>query len=260
MNPLSSKSLGGEGPKPPHASDKKLQSLEEKTDKIQKNTIQEAKTSKLEHVANLQRYKESKEEPDIPKTDIETIFHALTQYILPLDKDSVFSDTDLILIHDSFKGMMPLNGIKKSDLRSIEQLFKNICDGKEKIIISTKASAAIKTLLKLLLTRNIGRKLIQKILDNPSLSKIEILSGEKSQVIRNEKNPSKIKLILQANVGNILAHHPVGKLKIQDLPLHIILAHEFIHISHMPNLLTYTPPTFSHMYTNLEEQLTITGL
>lgn len=275
MNPLSSNSTGKEQPISITPKNK-LQSHETKTDTVSKKTIQvqknsssnkefiathEEKSPKLERVAKLlQQYREASDGPDI-SDGIDEISQTLDKFALPLDENSIFSGTDLIVIHDSFEGTLPINGIKKNELERTEQLFKNIAEGKDKIFISEDSfKTDAESLIKMLLTRNIGRKLIQKVLDNPFITKIEILAGERSQLQKTDIE-GEFKLILnQFDKAGGPALTPNGKLKIQTTPLHISLGHELVHASHLPNTLENSLPTFSHKYHDLEEQLTITGL
>lgn len=280
MDPISSSPTN----KPFKTPDKKLQTHEEKSNQVYKKTdlnqessnkdisaTQEAKNPKVERVAyqkNLQQYKESPDEPDFNEADTEEISQALDRFFSPLDENSAFSDTDLILIHDSFTGTMPLNGLRKNELEHIEQVFKNICQGKEKIKISADLNDSFKSdtenLIKILLTRNIGRKLIQKILDDPCTSKINIISSKKNQQsfeLIDGKASILIELYRNPNESIYrFYHYPNGKVKAEKSSFLIILAHELIHATHYPVYLSKANPTFSQKYDDLEEQLTITGL
>lgn len=224
------------------------------------NTVE---ISKLAYQKILEKYQESPHEPEFSEEAIDEIYGALDKVILPMSKDSVFYDTDLILITDSFTGNMPLNGIKKKELEHAEKLFKKICDGKQKIKIITSDLSFkndIEQSLKKLLTRNIGRKLIQKVISNHVINQIEIVAGERFCL---SKFSSTGCMILTVNTGvknRMLAYHPSGKLKSQLHPLYISLAHELVHASHVPHTVENEPPTFSIKYDNLEEQWTITGL
>lgn len=279
MEPLSPSPIN----KPFKIQDKKTRPHEEKPAQVYKKTdpvqesprkdiraTQESKNPKIERVASqkiLQQYKESPNEPDMDEAGIEEISQALDRFILPLNKNSVFSDTDLVLIDSAFSGNMPLNGIRKSELEHIEQLFKSICEGKEKLKISADNApftTQTEEAIKLLLTRNIGRKLIQKILENPLLNKVEILRGENSKVTYKNANVGEIKITMttlpEDSKDSLLSYHPTGKIMLRDNPFYITLAHEMVHVSHYPNLLASNSPTLSSKYNNMEEQLTITGL
>lgn len=282
MNPLSSKPINEEK----HSSlpiSKQTSPIEVKTDEISKknrrsrrrsssgqtikNANQSQKNPKMEKVAYkelIQKYQESANEPDISDERIDLISKALDQFILPMDEDSLFYDTDLIVIDESFKEKLPLNGISPSELHQIEELFKSICDGKEKFkIITTYANDPFKketeNLIKKLLTRNIGRKLIHSVIENNYVNRIDIVTGTKSFLSETEFDGS-----IQITIGNTPAHYiaydPSGKLKTEFYPFYIQFAHELIHASHLPNSHENDLPTFSHRYANMEEQWTITGL
>lgn len=279
MNPLSPKS-SSENSEPIHKKDTQSSQLENKTDVVSKktgksqqasahkeiNAIPEAENSKVSNVAYqkiLQKYQESPNEPEISEEGIDELFKALDKFTLPMNRDSAFYDTDLIIIEDSFSGTMPLNGIKKSDMEKLEELFKNICDGKEKIkIIPNDSEDSFKNdtenLIKKLLTRNIGRKLIQKVLENSVITKLDIMAGE-SNSLTTSMSTGHMKLFL-TKVNDKIAYHPTGKLKSQPTPPYITLGHELVHASHLPNTVPGMLPTFSSKYDDLEEQWTITGL
>lgn len=260
MHPLSPKTPGEEGsPSYKILIQNDPNPLESKTHDISKKTI------KAHEAVNksLKKFQESPDEPDFTAEQIEILSHALDRFIKPVSKNSLFYDTDLIIIDESFKGHLPLNGIKQSELNRIEKLFNSICDGKEKFQILVGGTndpfkAEVERLIKKLLTRNIGRKLIRSILRNSSLTKVEIVAGE---ICKIKTDPIKniVTIVLGGKSKRTFAIHPTGQLKTQSCPRLIEFLHELVHASHFPNLLTDFDPTFSHQYSNLEEQWTITG-
>lgn len=221
------------------------------------------KITKFAYEKILQQFQELPDEPDMNAEQIDIISKALDSFILPMSRNSAFYDTDLIVINESFQGTLPLNGIKQSQLDLIENIFTSICDGKEKFQILIKETGDpfktdVEEMIKKLLTRNIGRKLIQAVLRNDDLQKIEIACGKECVV--NEVADGIMHISLGGESYRFFAHHPSGQLKTQADPLFLGLAHELIHLLHHPNLDDASPPTFSDKYTDLEEQWTITGL
>lgn len=279
MNPLSPKPTGNdEQPTSDIHQDIKSSPFENKVDKVSNkvdkshqvtthkdiNANPETKNPKVSHVYHkILQHQESPDELDISEEVIEEMSKALDKIILPMSKDSAFYNTDLIIIDDAYKGNMPLNGIKKSELEHIEQLFKNICAGKEKIkVISTGANdpfkAETENLIKTLLTRNIGRKLVQKANDNSFATKIDLIAGERC-VLALDNTTHEVEIFLGGEDIYQLAYDPSGNYKAQTAPLLIGLAHELIHVTHLP-FSEESLPTFSSKYDEMEEQLTITGL
>lgn len=281
MNSLSLRS-SGEINEPIIYNDTQYSPLEDKTDEISKKTgksekssarkdinatveTKNPKVSNLAYQKILQQYQELPDEPDINEEGIKELFKALDKFHLPMNKDSAFYDTDLIIIDDAFPGNMPLNGIRKSDMEKLELLFNNICDGKTNIKIIGKGDNDlfknnIENLIKKLLTRNIGRKLLKKVVENPSITCIDIMEGNET-CISPISSTGYMKLSIDMNrKSRMLAHHPTGKIKSQFQPLYITLAHELVHASHGNDRVSSDPPTFSNKYGKLEEQFTITGL
>lgn len=269
MNPLLPTFSSGEGQPSPHINeDKHLSACESKTHEISKKIVlsqdvQNPKIKKITYQKILQKHKES-DEVDIHDETIEKLNTSLDKFMRPLSKDSLFYDTDLIIIDETFTGTLPLNGIKQSELNRTELLFKNICDGKEIIKIMNASDHdtfknTTENMIKKLLTRNIGRKLIQKVIENTFITKLKIIPGaeclHRTMLDRNEV------VITLGDKPPIKAYHPSGNFIPQDIPLFLALAHELIHASHLPRMdERFSAPTFSPEYDNLEEQLTITGL
>lgn len=172
--------------------------------------------------------------------------------IQSLPKDSNFSDTDLVILEDSFHGLMPLNGIKNKDFNEIESLYNSIKAGRSKIQCNDDS---IIECIRILLTREIGRKLIKTLHVSPIETKI--IEGKQSEYdyiganrwITLKLNPS-ISIGIDA-LGN---RHSIQK------PCEISLGHEIGHALRHPCDDKYKKFTIDAEYGNLEEQIVITGL
>jgi hypothetical protein len=254
MYPLSDKQ--GEMPRFPEIKNQKPQ--KDKTIEIISKGIFEKKKTMLD---------KDKEGKDDLLTQFE---NKLSNRMLVMPTDSPFFDTDMIIFKDGVEGYLPLNGIRKSDLDVITQIYHDISKNQSKIRICYYGSGAgytekelefIKEVLnciKILMTREIGRKIINKMIN--LYHNTNILPGGKS-----ECSGTKIFLNYEKNeINPIIGEHPSGKLILYFSPLFIDLGHEMIHMIHpnkhkdknSPSTLDYE----GQKYDNLEEQITITGL
>lgn len=191
--------------------------------------------------------------------DEDVIFNALENAFAPLPVGSLFSNTDLIIVKDDFKGKCPLNGIKLSELLEIENLAQNIFSGKEKIQIDSKDEQfqkEVREQILTLLTRSIGRELIKSVLNNNHLKPVIIEPG-----IMEGFHPDSHKITLKpsAKYNLFYGHLANSGLTIYPSIPFINLGHELIHASHYPELLTKENPNLDPLYDNIEEQRTITG-
>src|ERR1700722_19789107 len=120
-----------------------------------KGEIQQTDTSLI----NIKKFNEENE-PDIDLELEEELDRVLTENICEMPLDSVFLDTDLIILKDEYKGSMPINGIKEKDFKEISLLFRKICEGNSKLKLNKMTQEflnPVKEAIKTLLTREIGR-------------------------------------------------------------------------------------------------------
>jgi ankyrin repeat protein len=209
----------------------------------------------------LKLYAENENEPDIDLEMEEELDRVLTSNLCEMPSDSIFVDTDLIILKDAYKGSMPINGIKEKDFKEITLLFSKICEGDSKLKISNNTPEyviLIKEAIKILLTREIGRNLLTKICNRETDLPILILDNNGCDGCFSD---SSIKIGSAFNDIGFIEMHPSGKHKLNTRPLYIILGHELIHTLH-PDLAIdlRTPPSMQKEFDNMEEQMTIVGL
>ena len=132
-----------------------------------------------------------KEDMDIDEKDLD--FEAFQVQIVQLDENDFFSKTDLVVFKDSYKGLMPLNGIGESEFKECKTLLDKIIENKTNIKIVDERIISDLTLLS---TRRCGRKLIEKIAHGPYRV---ILSYTKEPsgffIAKNETQYNRIKFI-----------------------------------------------------------------
>lgn len=186
------------------------------------------------------------------------IFDSVNENIRKMPADNVFSDTDLIVFKDSYSGLLPINGIKESEFNKLCVLYDNVCKNQTYIhlINSSKESDRV---IKTLLTREIGRKLIAKCALDKTFA-VRILFGENL----TGYSPDSKMVIAQASLNaKIFADSPDGFRRSRESSIEIAIAHELIHHLHHcagtaeSNVLA--KPVFEKDYDSLEEQATITG-
>jgi ankyrin repeat protein len=243
MNPLSDKT--GETPQFPEIKNQKSQK-----DKTTTNISKEVFDKMMQDFGN--------KEDD--KDDLLTqIGNKIAESRCFPPPDSPFADTDMIVFKDDYHGYLPRNGIRESDLKQITKVYNDVFaqeKGPSRIRIDGSEKFRDETLIciKTLMTREIGRKLINKLISLGSYIWIE--SG--STNMTDGKNFITFNLTPEMSM---LRLHPSGKLKDQENPPFLSLAHEMIHIIHLSGReegdLTYEEKDVD--YDNLEEKVTITG-
>ena len=189
------------------------------------------------------------------------------------DTKSIFHDTDLIVLKDTYTGPMPLRGIKQKDLNEIEKIFISIENGTSNLKIAGPCKEKAIKDIKILLTREIGRKIIKAL----CMSKIPIkvnailtssLSGEKGT---NQYDNNTITIDYRED--RVIGKDALGKRKFIQWPSYIRLGHEMVHAVHdiiqLPllkkeqkerSLAVSDKDIMSHEWSNLREQVTIGGL
>lgn len=115
---------------------------------------------------------------------------------------------DLHLVSDEdYARFRPLNGISKSELKAMELLYQKIIDGQTCIEIkgNDKFSKHIKEDIKILLTRAIGRKLINRLTKYPNGTKLRIEEGRESKcgVADTDNKKANITINLQSESKEI---------------------------------------------------------
>lgn len=216
----------------------------------------------------LDKYKEVSSLQDEEFMDID-----LQDFASPLPKTSMFADTDLVLINDDFNGVLPINGIKLSELKKAEEMAQAIFSGVGRIKIANENQQFEKEVqgnIKSLLTRVIGRELIKTVMNNKEISSLTIrqcLPEGNAGFEYYKSEPKKgtwINLPPSERISVFKGHGHIqeDEIKTYTVPLYITLGHELIHASHYPDNLINSEITTSLLhkdYDNLEEQITITG-
>lgn len=173
----------------------------------------------------------------------------------PFPPGSPFADTDMVIFKDDYRGTLPRNAIKESELKKITETYDDIVKGRSKIRMVTKDDDFIKEMLlciKTLLTREIGRKLIEKVIDLPDITIIKW--GIKCKIKGNE-----IQMLTEMD-DHLIGQHPSGKLASYSSGIFLALGHELIHRIHPKGYdHSQRKPTLGPEYDNLEDQITITG-
>ena len=207
-------------------------------------------------------------------SDTDELCHEFEVLPLPfseISSNSPFADTDLVLFKDDYSGHMPLNGIKETELKETEELFKDIQDGKTQLEIDKtdiKFSYKVEIEIKKLLTRKIGRTMLSKVCQNSKKTLIvKSIKREVSGFSLEKTNPC-----YNENEGKLVHNidHEFwcigmtssGKRGLFILPSYVILGHELIHASFPEKLSAQAgaAPSMEKEYDIFEEQVVITGL
>ena len=222
--------------------------------------ISDTDALQLQKFAQASKLKFAVEE-DLDEHMSDEIELLLNKDVCEIPSNSPFSDTDLIVLQDSYSGRMPLNGIKEGEFKRICELYENICQNKTHLVFhQNKENPLFFEAIKTLLTRDVGRRLIDKCASNEKYG-VSIVAGARSAF-----NLALKAIELDVNDINLRLHaSPDGfnRLDKQLAPLYITLAHEMIHHVHeadgtmRANL--RMSPTLESEYDNLEEQATIAG-
>jgi hypothetical protein len=255
--------------------EKKIPEIDAKTSELKENISKLEKTkpnindhSVNEQKAFLAKFKEGGNEAEIDEHMAAELEHLFSAFVIKMDPKSPFANTDLVIFKDSYSGSMPINGIKESEFKKISETFQKISSEPSKFQIlcdKQEFRDSVVDALKTLLTRDISRRLIDKIISTKPLI---ILDGKINRVIEIEHEGNKIPLI-EFNIHQklfVTEILPSGEIRLrkQPLPIFITLVHEMGHLSHGDDTkaIKYrdnAAPTFEKEYHNLEEQFTITG-
>lgn len=206
-------------------------------------------------------------------SDYEIEFTPLSFHFSEIPSDSPFADTDLILMDDVDYRLMPVNGIKKTEFKETEELFKQIQNGTAKLQIDPTDQEFFDLVaqdIKILLTRKIGRKLITKICQKTQSTTVTKSVEVKTAIgafvgvkTSASYHPTEGKVVHNPHEQLLLIGiNPSGQRQFYTLPSYLLLGHELIHASDRETLgpKYYLPPTLEKEYHNLEEQVVITGL
>ncbi|WP_068468380.1 M91 family zinc metallopeptidase [Candidatus Protochlamydia phocaeensis] len=182
------------------------------------------------------------------------------------DPSHLFFGTDLIVFKNEYKGLMPLNGIKENELHRIVLLHQQIIQQQTPCLIETSNKKEIGEMLKLLMTRKLGRALIDQIIpsyknENKNLV-IKLTSDSGSRFLYRDTTPT---IEINENDPHSIMRSPTtGELQPLVSTSFITLGHELIHALHyIQNPLLFSAyvnaePLQNSRFHNLEEEETIT--
>ena len=192
-------------------------------------------------------------------SDFADIEEELARLTLPLPTDSPFHDTDLLIFKDTYAAHLPLNGLHPREYKAALRLYTRLTEGG----IDIKGSPAFQTLIKenfkALMTRRLGRVLLQKVCEAKDIAIVEERrKGSNTLCTTVSINPDSVCLF---------TYRSDGKKGFLSTPLYIVLAHELIHaLNYLEEKSKQIAeryklePTLHRDFKDLEEQLTITGL
>lgn len=197
----------------------------------------------------------------------ETLDKKLESLILPIPPENPFHKTDLIVFQNDYKGMLPLNGIYAKDLEEITHIYQQIDDYEGGIKLSLLDDVSdtgvpfkefVLDCIRKLLTRPTGRKIFSEIIARKIRVWIQPTKTN-SQLRVYDNDPTLNELyfnIHKKTFERFITRLPNGKFDLIEDESFTILGHELIHaLKPAPK----TPPTLAN-YTNLDEQVTISGL
>lgn len=180
--------------------------------------------------------------------------------IIPMSEESYFADLDMVIFPDSQK-VLPLNGIRQSEFKEIEQLLNKIANDETNIIFAKGfEKETIIADIVFLCNRKIGRDLIKKVCEQSTPLTICINNDWKSTTSTFKQNNKSISYCeyFDAYVAKV----PIGEREGYKFPVppFLILAHELIHYihSHEKNYQNNNDQK-DDKYTNGEEKNTIEG-
>lgn len=209
---------------------------------------------------------------------------------LQLKESDPFFGENLLVFKDDYKGLMPLNGIRKSELDEFQNYYEKIFSGATPFVFeedgknlledsNNETLKLIKKDIKSLMTRKTGRAIFDFLLNSKITQKITILNEKNGDSTHASIGPGNANICL--NYGSdsdlyVVKMDPKTGKKVNVFePTFLTLGHELIHAIHLIQLGMKTfneqskqPPTTSlqgtstveKMLHNMEEQTTILGL
>jgi hypothetical protein len=206
----------------------------------------------------------------------------MTSCIIPIPNDNLFYGFDLIVFKDSYQGQIPLNGIKEKEFKEISNAIHELANFKKNgnnwdgsntkglaLISPSESSKAIINALCMLCTRQIGRELVNTLINQDKHIFIIAYSSQSGFNLRAPENKDsspeiqegiqKIRFIY-LNSDQIIE---VNTLKgSEEIPIFITLGHEICHALHFLqdpiDLQNDSDEKIAHFH-NMEEKRTIIG-
>lgn len=184
--------------------------------------------------------------------------------IVTLPQTDFSKHTDLVVFKDSVDHQLPLNGIRQSEFEEYNRLYEAIMTNQTKIKLEEfpEFKSVLSQAIATILSRSLGRQLIKNILTSSSCQTINIVpSLGKTEVTYPETGKPSIHLNIK-NEAKAIVQLSNGQRFIVQRPLSVVLFHELTHLDEKTKKLSYSgssDPILHKTYTNLEEQVTITG-
>lgn len=196
-------------------------------------------------------------------------FKELSPQKIPLPQ-TIFSNRHMETVPDDHPKPLKLNQIKKSDADYFLDLYRQIREGSAKLQISGSEEFQKMALkhIATLLTRPAGRLLIGSIC---SLKRKTIIQSASTSATRMYKDDSRIHVLMNFTEKTYpVCVDPAKRIVFKENPPFLTLAHELIHALHFDwkknakteeeSKLDFRSASPDPSYTNLNEQLTISGL
>jgi hypothetical protein len=231
------------------------------------NKNKETKLNKEIYAISLEKYREL----DGVKDGFEQELEKFSKWLVPISEASPLKESKLVVFDDNFTGMLPLNGITQTDFKKWEIIYEQIINNQTPIRFEKDDPDFQKSLHQaflMIISRPMGRREIEKIIfqssSDPERLKIVI---KKTETEQTEAFPLTLDqgfiLCINNQPHRIPTQLPTGEKILVEIPFFSVLFHELIHISHFQQNLDANlneKPTLQLNFSNLEEQITITGL
>ncbi|MCH9632969.1 MAG: hypothetical protein S4CHLAM6_13180 [Chlamydiae bacterium] len=202
-------------------------------------------------------------------------------FILPIDPNSPFNNSDLVVYANNYYGPLPPNGIYQKDLSRITSLYNQISNGETALKIQGSFGFQLHVLsaVKKLMTRSRGRELLYSILKPGWIQYFKGLFSGATQtftidifphnstsfvnclVTRNQGFVFTVNLCEKVNTQVYVEQTGKANLQTEKNPFYISLAHELIHIRHslFGRHFKTANSVELHKFTNENEKVAITG-
>jgi len=214
-----------------------LDKINKQKDKIldsKENEVAPLKFKATDKNINLQNFKDDSNDLDVEME--EELSLKLEEKIVQIPKDSAFFNSDLVVFKDDINIKMPVNGILESEFKKIENIYQKIVNNSSCFKFSSSDedfNQMIKDSILTLLTRSIGRKVIEKIIHSYADGSVTIQQDKEASVFFNFRNGVSLSMPLEKEIYPVEIH-PAGRLQLRmsPIPSFIVLGHELIHVSH----------------------------
>lgn len=200
---------------------------------------------------------------------------------IPIPVDNPFYNTDMLVFKTSYKGALPLNGIREGDFLQMSNVIRTLRESKKMGALSIgspdpplpemqksqqKQENKLIDLLVQLCERKTGRELINSLIQQDKGLRLipcdEIDACAVTHLRLGTSEVSRVDIYLNPELIVSAEVTLNGRTYSEDCPLFIVLGHEMIHVLHnfSDQHATKTRRDTAHPKSdNLEELLTMTG-